>query len=69
MANIDELDLWDQPDEGDPLIWLDKHREEISRKYPTREELNAYYSQFRSVEEALVRVRARIAEAKRQENQ
>ena len=69
MSDINELDLWNQPDEGDPLIWLRKHREEVARKYPTFEEQNAYYKQFTSVDDALARVRAKIAAQKKQENQ
>lgn len=67
MQDLKELDLWNQPDEGDPLIWLRKHREEIARKYPTFEEKCEYYSQFNSVEAALERVRAKIAEKNRAE--
>ena len=61
-TSIEELDLWNQPDEGDPLIWLRKHREELSEKYPTIEALDEYYSQFSSAEEALERMRAKNAE-------
>jgi len=39
MKDISELDLWNQPDEGDPLVWLRKHRDENARKYPTVKEL------------------------------
>jgi len=35
MKDISELDLWNQPDEGDPLVWLRKHRDEMAKKYPT----------------------------------
>ena len=62
---IKEIGLQNLPDEGDPLIWLRKHREEIAKKYPTFEALCDYYSQFNSVEAALERVRAKIAEKKR----
>ena len=68
MSDINELDLWNQPDEGDPLIWLRKHREELSEKYPTVELLCEYYKQFTSVDDALARVRAKIAAQKKQEN-
>ena len=67
MLDVKEIDLWNQPDEGDPLIWLRKHREEIVKKYPTFEELQEYYKQFNSVEDALVRVRTKIAEKKQKE--
>ena len=69
MLDIKDLDLWNQPDEGDPLIWLRKHREDVVKKYPTFEERNEYYAQFGSVEDALARVRAKIAEKKRKEAQ
>ncbi len=69
MLDVKELDLWNQPDEGDPLIWLRKHREEIARKYPTFEEQREYYSRFNSVDDALVRVREKIAEKKRKERE
>lgn len=69
MKDIDELDLMNQPDEGDPLVWLRKHREEIALKYPTFEARREYYSQFNSVEAALARVRAKIAEKKRKESE
>ena len=67
MIDIETLDLWNQPDEGDPLVWLRKHREEIDKKYPTFEERNKYYGQFNSVEDALARVREKIAEKRNQE--
>jgi hypothetical protein len=66
-TDINELDLLNQPDEGDLLVWLRKHREELSEKYTTVEALCEYYKQFNSVEDALARVRAKIAEQKRQE--
>ena len=64
MLNIEEIDLCNQPDEGDPLIWLHKHRKEVARKYPTFEALRDYYRQFSSVEDVLARVRTKIAEKK-----
>jgi len=64
MLNIEEIDLCNQPDEGDPLIWLHKHREEVVRKYPTFEALRDYYKQFSSVEDVLARVRTKITEKK-----
>lgn len=62
---IEEIDLRSIPDEGDPLVWLRRHREELSEKYPTIDELCEYYKQFNSVEDALAKVRAKIAENKR----
>jgi len=66
MIDIEELDLWNQPDEGDPLIWLRKHRDELAKKYPTNEALTEYYSQVGTVEDALARIKERIAEKRRQ---
>jgi hypothetical protein len=66
-TDIDKLDLWNQPDEGDPLVWLRKHREELSKKYPTVESLCEYYRQVGSVEDALARLEPKIAEKQRQE--
>ena len=65
---LEEIDALNLPDEGDPLIWLRKHREELSEKYPTVELLCEYYKQFTSVDDALARVRAKIAAQKKQEN-
>ena len=62
---IEEIGLRNIPDEGDPLIWLRRHREELTEKYPTVESLCEYYKQFNSVEDALARVREKIAEKKR----
>lgn len=42
MKDINELDLWDQPDEGDPLDWLRKYRDEMAEKYPTAAAWGAY---------------------------
>ena len=60
-TNIDELDLLNQPDEGDPLVWLRKHREELSIKYPTIESLLEYYKSVPSLEEVSVRLKKEIA--------
>ena len=62
---IEELHLRDIPDEGDPLVWLRRHREEISQKYPSVEALCEYYEQFESVEDALARIREKVADKKR----
>ncbi|MGL6225976.1 MAG: hypothetical protein ACRC10_05030 [Thermoguttaceae bacterium] len=62
MKDISELDLMNQPDEGDPLIWLRKHREELSERFPNLKDLCDYYKQFSSVEVVLARVHARAAE-------
>jgi len=63
-TDIDTLDLWNQPDEGDPLIWLRKHREELSEKYPTVEALFEYYKSVPSIEEVSARLKKEIAEKK-----
>jgi len=66
---LEEIDARNLPDEGDPLIWLRKHREEISEKYPTFEERFEYYKQVGTVEDALARVRAKIAEKARRDKE
>ena len=68
MIDIEKLDLWNQPDEGDPLVWLRKYRDELAQRYPTIEALSEYYRQVGTVEEALERVQKKIAEKKRQKN-
>jgi hypothetical protein len=68
MIDIKELDLWNQPDEGDPLVWLRKHRDELAQKYPTIEALSEYYRQVGTAEEALIRVRKKIAEKDQNRN-
>ena len=60
---IDKIDLQNFSDD-DPLISLRRHRREISDRFETVSELTAYLKQFGSVEDALVRVRAKIAEQK-----
>lgn len=65
MIELAEIDARNLPDEGDPLVWLNKHREKLSKKYPSVEALFEYYKQFNSVEDALVQVRAKIAEKKK----
>ncbi len=67
MKDISELDLWNQPEEGDPLVWLRRHREEISRQYPSIEALGEYLKQFGSTEESLARIHRKIEEQKRKE--
>lgn len=52
-------------DEDDPLIGLRRHRRELSERFATVGELTEYLKQFDSVEAALERVRAKIAENKR----
>lgn len=63
-TDIDELDLMNQPDEGDPLVWLRKYREELAVKYPTIEELCDYYKTVPSIEEIRARLKREIAERK-----
>ena len=61
-TNIETLDLWNQPDEGDPLVWLRKHREELSERYPTVETLLEYYKSVPSIEEISERLKQQIAD-------
>jgi len=61
-TNIDTLDLLSQPDEGDPLIWLRKHREKLSEKYPTVEALIEYYKSVPPIDEVSIRLKKEIAE-------
>jgi len=65
MTNINELELWNQPDEGDPLVWLRKHRDANAKKYPTVESLSDYLRQFHSVEDSLADIRRRVIEKER----
>lgn len=62
-TDIDTLDLLQQPDEGDSLIWLRKYREELSEKYPTIESLLEYYQSVPSIEEVCARLKEEIAAA------
>ncbi|MGL4944563.1 MAG: hypothetical protein ACRC46_15385 [Thermoguttaceae bacterium] len=63
-TDIETLDLTNQPDEGDPLVWLHAYRRELSRKYPTVEELCEYCRTVPSVEEISARLKREIAEEK-----
>lgn len=65
--DISDLDLMNQPDEGDPLVWLQKHREYILKKYPTIEERREYYHQFHSIEAAERMIEERAAARERGE--
>ena len=65
MKDINELDLWDLPDEGDPLVWLRKHRDELARKYPTVHELGEYYKTVPSASEILRELDRKIEEKRR----
>lgn len=69
MFDLAAIDAKNLPDEGDPLIWLRKHKEEISEKYPTVEALSTYLKQFNSVANALVCVRAKIAEQRNSDSE
>ena len=64
-TNIDELDLMNQADEGDPLVWLRKHRDELAEKYPTIEALSDYYKSRPSIEEVSDRLNRELADEKR----
>lgn len=63
-TDINELDLMNQPDEGDPLVWLRKHRDELHKKYPTVEALMEYYRSIPPLEEISARLKKKIAEKK-----
>lgn len=69
MKNLSELNLWNQPDEGDPLVWLRKHRDENARKYPSAAELGAYLHSLPSVSEMLADLERKIEEKHREGNQ
>ncbi|MCL2624988.1 MAG: hypothetical protein FWD31_15095 [Planctomycetaceae bacterium] len=62
MIDINQWDLWNQPDEGDPLVWIRKHRDELAEKYPTIDELMAYYRSIPSAEELITRNESKIAD-------
>ena len=64
-TNIDDLDLLNQPDEGDPLVWLRQHREALSEKYPTVDALLEYYKSVPPIEEISARLKKEIAEKQR----
>ena len=66
-TNIDTLDLLNQPDEGDPLVWLREHRETLSEKYPTVDALLEYYKSVPPIEEISIQLKKEIAERKRKE--
>lgn len=65
MKDLSELDLWDQPDEGDPLVWLRKYRDEMAEKYPTPGELSAYFKTVPSASEMLRELKQKIEEKRR----
>jgi hypothetical protein len=65
MIDIEKLDLWNQPDEGDPLVWLREYRDGFAKEYPTAKAASEYYRQVGTVAEALAEVREKIAEQKR----
>ena len=65
MKDLSELDLWNQPDEGDPLAWLRKYRDENARKFPTARDLGAYLQTVRPVGELLAELEQKINEKHR----
>ena len=65
MKDLSELDLENQPDEGDPLARLRKYRDEIARKYPTSEELRAYLKSIPPLSEIRREIDRKIAEKHR----
>ena len=66
-TNIDTLDLLNQPDEGDPLVWLRKHRETLAEKYPTVDALLEYYKSVPPIEEVSASLKKEIAAKKQGE--
>ena len=69
MIDLDTLAGLKFTEDDDPLIGLRRHRREISERFETVGELTTYLKQFNSVEAALERVRAKIAEKKRNESE
>ena len=65
MKDISELDLWNQPDEGDPLVWLRKYRDEMARKYPTVKEMGEYLKKTPPLSEIQRELDRKIAEKRR----
>ena len=65
MKDLSELDLWNQPDEGDPLVWLRKHRDENARKYLSAHDLGMYLKTLPSVNEMLAEIEQKIDEKHR----
>jgi len=65
MKDISELDLWNQPDEGDPLIRLRKHRDELARKYPTAKEMGEYLDSIPPLSEIRREIERKIEEKHR----
>ena len=66
MKDLSELDLWNQPNEGDPLVWLQKHRNENSRKFPSAHDLGEYLKTLPPVSEILAELEQMIDEKHRQ---
>ena len=62
MKDLSELDLENQPDEGDPLIWLRKYRDAMAKKYPTIEELGEYLRKTPPLSEIRQELKRKIAE-------
>ena len=65
MKDLSELNLENQPDEGDPLVWLRKHRDENARKYPTAHDLGEHLRKTPPVSEILRELKQQIAEKHR----
>ena len=65
MKDLSELDLENQPDEGDPLDWLRKYRDEMALKYPTVKELGEYLKTLPPLEERLRELDRKIEEKHR----
>ena len=65
MKDLSELDLENQADEGDPLLWLRKHRDEMAQKYPTAREYGEYLKTVPPLSEIIREVDRKIAEKHR----
>ena len=68
MMDINKIEVQSFEGEDDPLVFLRQHRREISEQFKTVSELTNHLKQFNSVDDALTRVRSKIAEKKRLEN-
>ena len=65
MKDLSELDLENQPDEGDPLDRLRKYRDEMAKKYPTAKELGEYLKTIPPASEILRELKLQVAEKHR----
>lgn len=61
-TDINTLDLWNQPDEGDPLHWLDKLRSQMHEQYSNPEFRRQQYFQTTSPESLNEYIKKRMEE-------